>query len=182
MTFCKEMTPAHEGKLYTRGCLLVFVALLVTGGLAYFVDSRFGIFTTAIVIFWVAVGVFKSKKETKRIDSAFNLAFASFQGAHPELKRTNSYGYPFFTVHFSTKEEMILAFESRHLDAFRTAISHLHDYDGFDIEKGFDETYVGWEADYTASMTDDPNRNPWFDEKIRLRESHYTSPPKQKEG
>ncbi|MFD2256774.1 hypothetical protein ACFSSA_08815, partial [Luteolibacter algae] len=182
MTFCKKMTPAQESKMFTRGCLIVFVALVITGGLAYFVDSRFGIFTAAIVIFWVAVGVFKSKMETKRIDSAFNQAFGSFQGTHPELKRTNSYGYPFFTVHFGTKEEMIRAFESGHLDAFRAAIARLHDFDGFDIEKGFDETYVGWEADYTAAMTDDPNRNPWFDEKLRLRELHYSSSPNQKEA
>jgi hypothetical protein len=105
----------------------------------------------------------------------------SFEGSVPKLKVSTSYGHPFFSVCFSSKEEMKRAFERGHLKAFRTAVQALYEFGGFDIEMGFNETYLGWEADFLGSwdaqsensLFIDPMSNSSIVEKMQLRELYY---------
>ena len=176
------MTLLQERKLFSRGCLTVFIAMTVTAILAYFVDWKFGVAAIGLLLAGLALNIISNKRENRRIESLLSSSFEDFPGARPNLKQTSSYGYPFFNIQFGTKDEMILAFESGRIYTFRKAIARLYDRDGFDIEKGFDETYVGWEDDYKAAMTDDPNNNPLFREKLRLRDLHYPKGTRQKEA
>ena len=169
------MTPAQEGKLMNRGCSAVFVCLIALGLLAYYGDRRTAVVAIALLLTWVVLCRVHSKRESKRLESAFDAAFKPFQGYRPELREADSYGYPSFTVCFRTKEEMNRAFECGHLKASREAVAELYNYGGFDIEKGFDETYRGWEEDFKEARKIDPTGNLWITEKLRLRSLHYTS-------
>ena len=167
------MSPSLEGKLWNQGCFVVFVSLIGLGIFAYFVDRRFAFAAVGLVVVWLIICRIHAYRENKRLAAAFQKAFETFDGFRPELKRTSSYGYPFFSVCFRTKEEMNQAFESGHLKAFRTAIAELYGFGGFDIEKGFDETYVGWEQDFRESMKSDPSGNFWIEKKLKQRAEHY---------
>ena len=176
----QEMTPAQEGRLMNQGCLVVFVCLVLLGTLAYYVDGRLAYVAVGLLLVWLAICRVQSKRETERLESAFDDSFKSFTGSRPELKRSSSYGYPQFSVCFKTKEEMIQAFESGHLKKFRSIVAELYGFGGFDIEKGFDETYVGWEEDFRESMKTDPSSQIWIDETLQRR-AHYYDLPKPNE-
>lgn len=153
-----------------RGCFVVFVSLIGLGALSYYVDRAFVVAAIALILLWLLICRFQSVRESKRLDDAFHTAFATFPGSKPELKRSSSYGYPFFSICFSTKSEMEGAYASGHITAFKTALAELYAYGGFDIERGFDATYIGWEADLRESMKLDPSGNAWIAEKNRRAE------------
>lgn len=156
-----------------QGCLVVFVCLVLLSALAYYVDGRLAYVAVGLFLVWLAICRIQSKKETRRLESGFNTTFESFEGSRPELKRTSSYGYPSISVCFKTKVEMIHAFESGHLRAFRAVVADLYGFGGFDIEKGFGEKYLDWEKDFHESRKTDPTSKLWFEERSRLRKLYY---------
>ena len=179
--FCKEMKPDQEAKLFKLGFLFVYEAIIILGALAFLIDSRFGFWAGGLVVASLIVRGVKSKVEKRRVHEALVSAFDTFRGARPEVKRSDIYGHPFFSIQFASKEDMIDAFESGQLSEFRTSIARLYSYGVFRISRGFDETYVGWEADYTAAISSDPENNAWEKEMQRLRDLHYPSCIKEAE-
>ena len=157
------------------GCMAVFVCIVTLGGLAYFVDWRFLLLAIALGAAWYGIGEIRSRKEARRLIETFEATFVSFSGSMPQMVRTFSYGYPHISVSFQTKDDMIQAFESGHLNAFKQAVAeHFAFFEDFDIAKGFNEVYSGYEKDFLESMKLDPSGNLWGQENQRLRDLHYT--------
>jgi hypothetical protein len=175
------MYPAREAQLFQRGCLTVAVAVTGLCSLAYFAGRSFLWAAGGIVVTWGIICLLKNWRDKRRLNDALVDAFRGFDGSVPKLKVSNSYGHPFFSVCFSSKEDRKRAFERGHLKTFRTAVQALYEFGGFDIEKGFDETYLGWEADFLGSwdaesensLFKDPMNNSSIVEKMRLRELYY---------
>lgn len=186
----QEMNPARDALIFQRGCLAVSILLIGLGCLAYFVDKSFLWGVGGIILIWEVICRLKGGRDKKRLESAFARAFEGFDGAFPQLKKTSSYGFPSFSVCFSSKEDMKRGFERGHLNAFRTAVHELYGFGGFDIEKGFEETYSGWEGDYLESWDPesknsrfkDPMKNSWIVERLRLRGVYYDHLQNQKDA
>ncbi len=184
------MNPAREALIFQRGCLAVSILLVSLGCLAYFVDKSFLWAAGGIILTWEIICRMKGGRDKRRLESAFASAFEGFDGVFPQMKKTSSYGFPFFSVCFRSKEEMKRGFERGHLNAFRTAVHELYGFEGFDIEKGFEEIYSGWEADYLDSWDPesknspikDPMKNSWIVERLRLRRIYYDHPQNRKEA
>lgn len=172
------MTPAEEARWYHRGAMTVLSCVLLFGILAYFASPWFGLPIAVLVAGWEWICRRRWKRIRESLDAAFEAAFQSFPGARPTWKQSSSYGFPSFSVCFSTKDDMLRAFASGHAGAFRSAIVRLFGYDGFDISKAFEMTYRGWEKDFAESLEIDPTGNTWLEERARLSgRGEQESPP-----
>ncbi|MBN8458457.1 MAG: hypothetical protein J0M04_11535 [Verrucomicrobia bacterium] len=166
----QEMDPAHEAKLFQRGCLGVFLLLITLGALACFVDRAFLFGVGGVVAFWAAVCIVHSRKEKARLMVAFRAAFTDLDYPEPILKTGSSYGYPTFTITFATEDDMKTAQADGLLGIFKRSISELYGHCGsesnpFDASRAVWATYIGWEADFKESLQRDPSGNSWIAEK-----------------
>ena len=116
------MDPAHEAKLFQRGCLGVFLLLIALGALAYFVDRSYLFGAGVLVVIWAALSIVQSRREKARLMVAFRAAFRDLDFPEPTLKTGSSYGYPTFTITFATEEDMKTAQADGRLGIFNYSI------------------------------------------------------------
>lgn len=159
------MSPEEEDLKFRRGCRGVFCAMVVFGLLAWWTSSWFLVPLGILCVGWMVVCQRKAKRDQERLERAFDAAFETFDGPKPELRKSSSYGFPFFSVIFETKEEMNRAIASGHVGRFRASIVKLYGFEGFDIDRGFEATYRGWKEDFLASLETDPTGEAWIAEK-----------------
>lgn len=170
------MDTSHEGRLFQRGCLVVFLALIALCALAYFVDRAFLIGAGGVAAFWTAICLIQTRREKARLLAAFRVAFQDFNFPKPTLQMGTSYGYPTFTITFATEEDLKSAQADGRLGHFKHSISELYGHCGsennpFDASRAVWATYIGWEADFQESLKRDPSGNTWITEKNQRAES-----------
>lgn len=164
------MNPAHEAKLFQRGCLGVFLLLIALGALAYFVDRSYLLGVGGLVAIWAAVCIVQSRREKARLLVVFGAAFRDIDYPEPTLKTGSSYSYPTFTITFATEEDMKAAQADGCLGIFKQSISELYGHCGsesnpFDAARAVWATYIGWEADFQESLKRDASGNAWIEDK-----------------
>lgn len=169
------MDPAHEAKLFQRGCLGVFLLLITLGALAYFVDRAYLFGVGGLVAIWVGVCIVRSRREKARLVVAFRAAFRDLDYPEPTLKTGSSYGFPTFTITFATEDNMKTAQRDGRLGIFKRSISELYGHCGsesnpFDASRAVWETYIGWQADFKESLQRDPSGNTWIAERNQAAE------------
>lgn len=145
----------------------ILAGAVVLGILAYLVSPWFVLPGVLLIVGWGVICQRRIKRDEKRLNLAFDDAFRTFPGIKPELEKSSSYGFPFFSVCFETKDEMKRAIASGHVGAFKGAIVQLYGHGGFDITKGFEATYRGWKEDFLVSLKIDPSGNTWIAEKVQ---------------
>ncbi len=149
------MDPAHEAKLFQRGCLVVFLSLVALGALAYFVDRSYLFGAGGVVAIWVVVCMAQARREKARLMVAFRAAFGDFDYPEPKLKTGTSYGYPTFTLTFATEEGLKAAQTEGRLGIFKYSISELYGHCGsesnpFDPARAVWATFEGWKPTFTT--------------------------------
>jgi hypothetical protein len=149
------MDPAHEAKLFQRGCLVVFLLLIALGALAYFVDRAYLFGAGGLVASWAAVCIVQSRREKARLMVAFRAAFGDFDYPEPKLKTGTSYGFPTFTLTFATEEGLKAAQAEGRLGTFKYSISDLYGHCGsssnpFDAARAVWATFEGWKPTFTT--------------------------------
>ena len=148
------MTPADESKAFSRGCLLVFVILLLLGAAAYFLNPSYWLGFGAICILWIGVSLWQGRRDRTRLNELLSSCFSS-PDTRPVLTQTSSYGFPHFTLTFQSEEVMQAFEESGETSQFREGIVKLYGHHGskgrpFDVDLAVFLTYEGWEPDIQA--------------------------------
>ncbi|WP_367873775.1 hypothetical protein [Luteolibacter sp. Populi] len=125
--------------------------------LAYFVRPEIAWAILPIAAFWSWVCWRRDRKEKRLLQEALEESFAGFDGAMPRIKKETSYGYPAITLHFQSEEEMNRAADTGRTKVFKARLVEMYGGGGFDIEKAFNATYTGWEAELTECVDNGPD-------------------------
>ena len=139
------MTPVEESKAFSRGCLLVFVLLLLLGVAAYFYSPRYWVGFGAICIFWLGVSTWKMLLDRRRLKALLSDCFSSID-TRPILTQTSGYGFPHFTLTFDSEEVMQASEENGEIHQFRSGVLKLYEHHGskdrpFDVNLAVFPTY-----------------------------------------
>jgi hypothetical protein len=142
------MSPAQETKLFNRGCSVVLFGAIALGALGYFVHVYFAVAIIPLFAVWEVICRIKGKKDARILADAFDFAFEGFRASKPDLKKSNSYGFPSFTITFQTEDDMKRSEVEGRLRAFKDSIVALYGHVGskerpFDVDMAVYPTYVG---------------------------------------
>lgn len=141
------MKPHIEERLFSSGCLLVFIAGCCLFFLAINFHWKFGIAFVGLFLAWVVVGLLRSKRFDHMHQEALKSAFSSSGIKLPHLKEGSLYGFPTFKLTFSSEAELLQAEASGSITAFKQAIHSIYYHvggDSFNSDSAVWATYEGW--------------------------------------
>jgi hypothetical protein len=150
------MKPRIEEKLFSLGCLLVLIGVCAFSYLAFFSHWTYSVAVVGLIAGWLLVCRIRARRDHRRHLAALSAAFSSSSLPLPRLKSSYSYGYPSFTLTFSSEAELKQAEESGFIAAFKQAIQSLYMHTGrkqnpFDADRAVWATYDGWQPRFTTS-------------------------------
>ena len=142
------LSPAQETKLFERGCLLVFLGIVLLGLLTWFVHKAFFVGIVLLAVGWSWICRVRMKKEKSRLFRAFKTAFESFTGTKPVLNQKSSYGFAVFEITFESQKDFEQAVEHGQMEVFKNSIVELYGHTGskgnpFDVNMSVQPTYPG---------------------------------------
>ncbi len=99
---------------------------------------------------WLVIARIRSKRFHQQHLVALREAFPAKDIIVPHLKESYSYGWPSFTLTFSTEEDIKRATEAGCISVFKQKIQLFYDHLGdaenpFDADRAVWATYVGWQ-------------------------------------
>jgi hypothetical protein len=147
------MRPSTENRLFSLGCLFVFIGVCVSGYLA--LSNRvYWIVVAGLIGGWLLVSRRGQRLRHRRHLEALRAAFGSSERLVPHLEEGNHYGFPAFKLTFASEAELRHAEESGRIAAFKESIQSLYAHVGskqnpFNAEWAVSATYEGWKPDVT---------------------------------
>lgn len=140
------MTPAVENKLIWSGCLVALIGTAAFGYLAIKLNWAFGVVSVSQIPIWVFVSRHRANAEMRANLKALQEIIRPTGRAAPTLHRTGSYGYPGFTLIFSSKVDLDAAGRAGCIAAFKAFVQNRYADFGskdnpFDAERAVAATY-----------------------------------------
>ena len=159
------MRPATEERLFSSGCLGVLAALGLLLYLASQVHWGFSVAAAALLAAWLWLCQIRSARERKRNVAAFQRAFSPGAGAVPEFKAESHYGFPSFTLTFTSEAEMKRAEAAGGIAAFKQSLQEFYGHLGgrqnpFDPARAVWATYKGWQPQFISPPEPNPPSPP----------------------
>lgn len=132
-----------EQRLFSLGCALVFTGVCAFGYLALSRHWGYSMAAAALLGVWWLICELRWKVLHRRQLAALDAAFAPLGSPLPHLKQSSSYGFPTFTLTFTSEAELKRAQDSGSIAAFKRAIQSLHAH-GWSKQNPFDADKAVW--------------------------------------
>ncbi|MGV3658653.1 MAG: hypothetical protein ACO1TE_00660 [Prosthecobacter sp.] len=144
----RRAKPPFLERLLRWGCLPVFVSLCVLGYLAATVHWKYSLAATGLFVVWLILAQINGARFQRELLGVLNAAFLAKGHPVPELKRGGHYGWPTFTLVFTTEAELKQAMRDGCISAFKQSVQDICISEGsrrnpFDVSKAVAITHKG---------------------------------------